>query len=145
MVRWSAGSPEIEFFHLGSGNQNLPLVRFLSIEQLDGDTGTMSEVLRENSIDVVFHWPTWPETYGITAHEALAAGCIVLTNTDSGNISALSADHSSVMVLAPETLEWMLRKGLLVSWLRSRSHYPARWGSFKLSGISQEFAAVNHE
>lgn len=47
---------------------------------------TMIDVLKETKIDAVFLWSIWPETFSIALHEALAAGCFIITNRSSGNI-----------------------------------------------------------
>jgi len=46
----------------------------------------MIDSLRETNIDAVFLWSIWPETFSVTLHEALAAGCFIITNRSSGNI-----------------------------------------------------------
>jgi len=46
----------------------------------------MVESLRWNQIDVVVLWSNVAETFSFTLHEALAAGCYILTNPKSGNI-----------------------------------------------------------
>jgi hypothetical protein len=48
----------------------------------------MVDALVEHGIDVVLLWSIWPETYSFTFFEALAAGCFVITNRNSGNIQA---------------------------------------------------------
>lgn len=137
LVRWCAGRSDVTFYHIGSADQKIPMVSFVPVNQLEGETNAMTETLREHGIDVVLHWPTWPETFAITAHEALAAGCQVLTNNVSGNIAALAKTHEHVLTLDSSTLAWMLRRGLLVPWLREKRKTPLRWGRFALGGISQ--------
>jgi hypothetical protein len=46
----------------------------------------MTDSLRQYDVDAVLLWANWPETFSITLHEALAAGCFILTNKKSGNI-----------------------------------------------------------
>lgn len=46
----------------------------------------MVENLRKNQIDIALLWSTVAETFSFTLHEALASGCFILTNPDSGNI-----------------------------------------------------------
>ena len=48
---------------------------------------SMVDSLVANRIDVALLWPPWPETFSFTLYESLAAGCFVLTNGHSGNIS----------------------------------------------------------
>jgi len=137
LVRWCAGRSDVAFYHFGSNDQKVPLVSFVPVTQLGGETNAMTEALRDHGIDVALHWPTWPETFGITAHEALAAGCLVLTNNVSGNIVALGQNHEHVLTLDSSTLTWMIRRGLIVPWLRKKRKAPARWGQFVLRGIAE--------
>jgi hypothetical protein len=44
----------------------------------------------ENEIDIVCVHPRWPETYSFVTVEAIAAGCFVLTGTESGNVIDLA-------------------------------------------------------
>jgi hypothetical protein len=48
----------------------------------------MAEAVIREKVDLVIHWPTWPETFSFTTHEALMGGAFVLTNPISGNIAA---------------------------------------------------------
>lgn len=136
IARWVASRNDVELFHLGAEPSDYDAIRFVPVRQTGGDTDTMTRALNTNGIDVVLHWPTWHETFGITAHEALAAGCLVLTNPGAGNIAALSSDHSSVLVMDPSTLMWMLRKNKLVPWLSHLRKSPTRWGAFQLHDLS---------
>jgi glycosyltransferase involved in cell wall biosynthesis len=71
--------------------------------------GEMISVLKRNTIDIAFLWSTWPETYSYTYFEAYAAGCYVLTNTVSGNISAMVAQKKNGKVLdnIEECISWL--------------------------------------
>ncbi|MCU0485450.1 MAG: glycosyltransferase [Anaerolineales bacterium] len=46
----------------------------------------MIDALRQENIDVALLWSVVPETFSFTLHEALAAGCFIVTNKKSGNI-----------------------------------------------------------
>lgn len=50
------------------------------------DRMAMVNALKTKDIDVAFLWSTWPETFSFTLFESLAAGCLIITNTNSGNI-----------------------------------------------------------
>jgi FkbM family methyltransferase len=50
------------------------------------DRTAMVDALKENQIDVALLWSITTETFSFTLHEALAAGCFILTNKLSGNI-----------------------------------------------------------
>ena len=45
----------------------------------------MVRALASQNIDVAILWSVWPETFSFTAHEALAAGTVIVTSEDSGN------------------------------------------------------------
>ncbi|MEA3535645.1 tetratricopeptide repeat protein [Rhizobium sp. CC-YZS058] len=46
------------------------------------------DLLREHDIDVVVIPSGWPETFSFVTFESIAAGCLVLTVKDSGNVAA---------------------------------------------------------
>jgi hypothetical protein len=50
------------------------------------DRFSMVAALGKQRIDVAVLWSLCPETFSFTLHEALAAGCFIITNKDSGNI-----------------------------------------------------------
>jgi len=62
-------------------------IRFALGDGSKGESCSVESALRENEIDYAFIWPLWAETFCFTAYEAAAAGCHILTNKNSGNIS----------------------------------------------------------
>ncbi len=76
---------------------------------------TMTDTLRNTNIDAVLLWPTWPETFSITLHEALAAGCYIITNTLSGNIQNYIKQnpHQGVILESEDELHEFIRNGEL--------------------------------
>ena len=54
----------------------------------DGIEG-MEDALLKHGIDAVFLWSICAETYSYTLHESMAANCMILTNSISGNIAAV--------------------------------------------------------
>ena len=48
----------------------------------------MADAVRQQEIDLVLHWPDWPETFALTAYEGLEGGAFVVTNQGSGNVAA---------------------------------------------------------
>jgi len=76
----------------------------------------MTDMLQSQGIDVALLWSICPETFSYTLYESLAAGCVVLTNPDSGNIQAYVRDHPETgMVLDDEKdlMELLDGKGLV--------------------------------
>ena len=76
----------IEFFQFSSISGSPGNYSFVQTAVTRESPTAMSDTLRDKEIDAVLLWPGWPETFSITLHEALAAGCYILTNTLSGNI-----------------------------------------------------------
>lgn len=62
----------------------------------------MTEAVAKESVDIVVHWPTWPETFSFTTYEALAGGAFVVTNPASGNIAATVQATGCGVVLSDE-------------------------------------------
>lgn len=48
----------------------------------------MSDAVAQAEVDIVLHWPSWPETFSFTTFEALAGSAYLLTNPGSGNVAA---------------------------------------------------------
>ena len=48
----------------------------------------MSDAVAAEDVDIVLHWPSWPETFSFTTFEALAGTAYVVTNSGSGNVAA---------------------------------------------------------
>ncbi len=62
----------------------------------------MQDALIAQHIDLAFIWSVWPETYCLTAHEALAAGVPVLTCVQSGNVAQMVAERDCGLVFEDE-------------------------------------------
>jgi len=76
----------IEFFHFSSIEGTAGNYACVHTAVTKDSPPAMTETLRDKEIDAVLLWPLWPETFSITLHEALAAGCFIVTNPLSGNI-----------------------------------------------------------
>jgi hypothetical protein len=77
-------SSSFEWFYFGTSEICIPIrkVEVGCNESYD----SMAAKLRENGIDLAFIWTLCPETFCFTAHEAIAAGCHILTVSTSGNV-----------------------------------------------------------
>ncbi len=60
------------------------------------------KALRKHRIDVAFLWSIWFETYSFTAHEAIASGAMIVTNSASGNIGRVVDDLKAGWVFENE-------------------------------------------
>jgi len=96
LVRHIASRNDFECFHLGNGKQ-IKNVKYVQVDSFNG-ISKMSDALVENEIDVVFQWSLWPETFGLVTAEALAAGCLVITNPGSGNSYEMAIAHNRGLV-----------------------------------------------
>jgi FkbM family methyltransferase len=64
------------------------------------DRFAMVKRLSEKEIDIAILWSLCPETFSFSMHEALAAGCFIITNKNSGNIQdyiSLNPDRGLVL------------------------------------------------
>ena len=86
LVKQFSGKDKFKFFHFSSqqgetGNYSRVDTRVTKENRL-----AMVDNLQSNQIDVALLWSTVAETFSFTLHEALAAGCLIVTNPNSGNI-----------------------------------------------------------
>jgi len=95
-VRHVASRNDFECFHLGKGLQ-MNNVKFIQIDSTNGKSN-MRTALEENEIDIVFQWSLWPETFGLVTAEAIAAGCLVITNSLSGNTGQMATAHDRSLI-----------------------------------------------
>ncbi|WP_141653052.1 hypothetical protein [Phenylobacterium immobile] len=95
------------FTHLGARTEGGLPVDFASVMVAEDPTavGTnaMQAGLAESLADAVLIWPLCRETFSFTAYEAVAAGAAVITNIDSGNVAAFTAEGEHGVVLADES------------------------------------------
>lgn len=96
---------DFECFHLGNGKQ-IKNMEFIQIDSISGESN-MQSALEENKIDVVFQWSLWPETFGLVTAEAIAAGCLVITNSLSGNTGQMATAHDRSLIF--ESFEQLLQ------------------------------------
>lgn len=80
----------VHFFHLGRNLVKLNHLQHIPLSQTSQDPNLTQRTLMENEIDIVCVHPRWPETYSFVTVEAIAAGCFVLTGTESGNVIDLA-------------------------------------------------------
>src|SRR5690606_29877713 len=97
------GDQRYNFYHLSSqAGQNANYQR-IEVQVTKENRMAMVEALRWNQIDVAVLWSTVAETFSFTLHEALAAGCFILTNPTSGNIQDyIRRNPNRGLVLADE-------------------------------------------
>jgi len=119
------GNNYFKFFHFSTqqgeqGNYNRIETRVTKENRL-----AMVESLQWNQIDAVVLWSTVAETFSFTLHEALAAGCFILTNPKSGNIQDyIHRNPERGMVLENEAaLIELFESGLIVKKVEEYQKY----------------------
>ena len=79
-----------KFYHFAArGVASLPECEFVVSEVTPDDRWATKRTLQENGIDYVAILSPWPETFSFVAHEAVAAGALVLCLETSGNVAAM--------------------------------------------------------
>jgi glycosyltransferase involved in cell wall biosynthesis len=96
LSRHVASRNDFECFHLGNGPKST-YIDFIRVDSVNGNSNMQSALL-SNEIDIVFQWSLWPETFGLVTAEALAAGCLVITNPGSGNLKHMATQYSRGLV-----------------------------------------------
>ena len=74
------------FFHFSSAEGTPGNYQRIHVAVTPEKPSMMIDTLRQENIDVALLWSVVPETFSFTLHEALAAGCFIVTNKKSGNI-----------------------------------------------------------
>jgi hypothetical protein len=97
----------------------------------------MRRAVADESLDVALLWSIWPETFCLTAYEALAAGATVITNPQAGNIVHVVEETGEGAVVADEAaLDALFASGDVQKYSRSRR--PVRRFAMHYSALSLE-------
>ena len=75
-----------QFFHFSWAEGTPGNYQRIHVAVTPENPNLMINKLNQEDIDVAILWSIVPETFSFTLHEALAAGCLVITNKKSGNI-----------------------------------------------------------
>jgi hypothetical protein len=78
-------------------------VKRIGVSVTASNPTAMSDAVNAAGVDIVVHWPSWPETFSLTTYEAMAGGAYLVTNRISGNVAATVNDLHRGAVLADET------------------------------------------
>lgn len=89
---------EIDFYLFGRDNPQIPGIEFIELLNTGRNSTECMNLLSENGIDYVFIWPEWPETFSYVTIEAIAAGCKVITNENSGNVRILAQRYEAILI-----------------------------------------------
>ena len=137
----SSSAHLFEFFHFGTDDQSYPRIEFVKLEQRAGNLGVATELLVEYGIEAVLNWPRWKETFNFVNFESLAAGCLVITNPDSGHVVDAAREFDRAIVF--DSIEELLSDVGLAE--RIRSHHldvPRQVMAFEMTGLSSAIIAV---
>jgi hypothetical protein len=103
LVNANRQNPALEFHVLSVQESNeLAGVRHTPVLVSAQDPAAMQDAMAHLHIDLAFIWSIWPETYCLTAHEAVAAGVPVLTCAQSGNVAQLVEERDCGLVFEDE-------------------------------------------
>jgi hypothetical protein len=94
---------DIDFFHFGSVESKKKSIVFVDLSQTSKNIGLTTSLLRQNQIDAVFIWSIHQETFNLVTYESIAAGCIVITSKESGNIQAAAQKFGSALIYSDES------------------------------------------
>ncbi len=134
IVRLFGLDPRYRFFHFAvKKDGSLPLT-FVPVGASSDNRYGMLDALRTHNIDVAFLWSKCSETFSFTLHEAMAAGCYIVTNPHSGNIqrTVLQTNRGAVLAGEEEAVAWF-ESGRLTKATREFQSKKARSGSIVLN------------
>ena len=97
-----AHDPRFHFLYFGHYKLPLSGVETVNVHVTAQDEFAMTRAISKCQVDFVIHWPSCPETFSFTTHEAIAAGAYVLTNSISGNVAATVARTAMGAILEDE-------------------------------------------
>lgn len=129
-----------EFHHLGKNPQGGLPIKFTEVIVNMTDPDCMVRTVRELDVDVALVWALWPETFCITAYEAVAGGAAVLAYQESGNVAAMVRETGAGEVLDTETeLKAMFADGSVyrVAKRRPKSRLQVEFGRMTIDLLNE--------
>lgn len=116
-----AEDPRYEFYHLGKGRRGGLPIEFREVSASEAQPDLMRAAVAAVELDVALTWSIWPETFCLTAYEALAGGAVLITNPCAGNIVDVIGQTGEGEVLADEgALQAAFTSGQIMKYARSR-------------------------
>jgi hypothetical protein len=85
-----ADDPRYEFHHLGNGRRGGLKLEYTEVSANEGKMDAMRAAVEAAELDVALLWSIWPETFCLTAYEALAGGAALVTNPSAGNVVSVT-------------------------------------------------------
>lgn len=100
------------FVVLSSKRPKTGEARWRSVHVTGATPDAMSDAVVAESVDLVLHWPSWPETFSFTTLEAIIGGAAVITHAGSGNVARVVEETGYGAILEDEDhLRSFLRNG----------------------------------
>jgi hypothetical protein len=94
-----------ELYHFGATQSNFRNeLTFVKVD-VSSDPNAMTEALKSQEIDFVLIWPQWPETFCITAYEAIIAGCRLITHSEAGNVTDFASENTFAHLSTDSSIE----------------------------------------
>jgi hypothetical protein len=90
-----------DLFHFGNYGGNHK-EHFIQVNVTSDNRYAMVEELRNNEVDILFHWTIVPETFSFVLYEGVAANCFILTHKDSGNVATYIQENDNGIVFGSE-------------------------------------------
>lgn len=133
-----AGDARYAFFHLGMQQEPGLPVRFVNVRAGDGsELDAMASAVERLAIDVAVIWSYWPETFCLTAYEAVAGGALVATPASSGNVARMVAQTGRGIVLENESSLFDLFESGAAQSLVHANH-PARYFRMEFGALTAD-------
>lgn len=88
MMQARAEEAPLRFAVLSADRPDMPVDDWQPVSVSRDSLNAMADAVAAKGVDLVLHWPTWPETFSFTTYEALAGSAFVVTNEWSGNVAA---------------------------------------------------------
>lgn len=128
--------PRYEFHHLGKGRRGgLPVI-YREVVACENEPDLMRKATVAAGLDVAIIWSIWPETFCLTAYEALAGGAAIVTNECAGNVIDLVEGIGPGVVLKNEAdLFAAFKTGDILRFARARrgvQHHHLEYSSMTL-------------
>jgi len=102
LARRFAQDSRYAFLHFGPGGAGFGNISAHAVKVTSDQPSAMRDALDQEGVDIALVWPLCRETFSFTAYEAVAAGAVVLTGPDSGNVADFIETGGHGRVLADE-------------------------------------------
>ncbi|MFI8666224.1 hypothetical protein ACIGGE_07300 [Qipengyuania sp. NPDC077410] len=110
-----------EFYHLGKSRRGGLPVEFCEVSASEAQPDLMRTAVAAVELDIALTWSIWPETFCLTAYEALAGGAALITNPCAGNIVDVIDQTGEGEIFADENaLQHAFTSGNVMKYSRAR-------------------------